>query len=671
MPSTIRWASGSLVATLAVLVLALEVGHGAPAPVPAGIPDPGSFTGWGLPITKVVTDTAAIMCSGFLLTAVFLLPSSGTDLQGLAVRAVGVARRVALVWAIATVALFFLTVSDIFAVPLSRLSWPLVNGFPRQTGLGRALVAQAVIAVIVVVVGRWTVRVSTVAMLLGLALGGLVPQALTGHSAASGSHDLAVVSLLLHLVAASLWVGGLVGLGWVALRGSRRLPAAVLRFSELAVWCVAVLAVSGVVNAATRIGSWHAIDTGYGLLVGGKALAITVLALFGWAHRRRTVPLLSEALGAAADSEAGAVARRAFLRLAALELVIMSATIALAVALSRTPTPVPDNLYEGQAQELLGEKMPPPPTLAHLLIGWTPSGVGLAIVGLGVALYVQGLVVLRRRGDAWPVGRTIAWFLGMAIIAWSTFGGLGRYSHVLFSAHMVSHMLLSMVAPIFLVLAAPTTLALRTLPGPRQPGEIAPRQLLIAFLHSRFLKLLANPLVTAGLFVGSLYGLYFSGLFDTAMNNHLGHGAMQLHFLAVGCLYYYVIIGVDPSPYRLPPLVRFGMLMITIPFHAFFAIAVMSSNTVLGGAYFTAIHRPFRTDLLADQYLGGGITWAMGEIPLVLVMGALFVQWIKSDHRDAARFDRSESASSDRDLEEYNAYLAALSTHAGRPSNRR
>ena len=88
---------------------------------------------------------------------------------------------------------------------------------------------------------------------------------------------------------------------------------------------------------------------------------------------------------------------------------------------------------------------------------------------------MKGLLVLRRRGDAWPVGRTISWMVGLVLIAWAGIGGLAQYSHVLFSAHMVSHMVLSMIAPIFLVLAAPVTLALRTLPGPRQPGEVSPR----------------------------------------------------------------------------------------------------------------------------------------------------------------------------------------------------
>ena len=288
------------------------------------------------------------------------------------------------------------------------------------------------------------------------------------------------------------------------------------------------------------------------------------------------------------------------------------------------------------------------------------------MVGLGLALYVKGLLVLRRRGDAWPMGRTVSWMIGLALIAWAGIGGLSQYAHVLFSAHMVSHMVLSMVAPIFLVLAAPVTLALRTLPGPRQPGEVSPRGLVVAFLHSRFARVVTHPLVGPVLFVGSLFALYFSPAFGYLMDSHWGHAAMQLHFIAVGTLFFYVLVGVDPSPRSLPPLVRFGLLLVTIPFHAFFSIAVMSSSTVIAESYWNAIDRPFRTDLLADQYLGGGISWAMGEVPLVLVLGALFVQWIRSDRRESLRLDRAADRDDDAALEAYNAYLRDLAEHGRR-----
>jgi cytochrome c oxidase assembly factor CtaG len=256
---------------------------------------------------------------------------------------------------------------------------------------------------------------------------------------------------------------------------------------------------------------------------------------------------------------------------------------------------------------------------------------------------------------------------------------------VLFSLHMVAHMTLSMVAPIGLVLGGPITLALRALPGRRTPKELGLRQLLQMALHSRVVRVLSHPLVAAGLFVGSLYALYFTSLFSRLMDNHLGHVLMEFHFITVGCLFFWVLIGVDPTPRRLHPLARTGLLLLVMPFHAFFAIAIMNTDTVLARSYFETLHRPYSSNLLADQSLGGGISWALGEVPIVLVMAAIFTQWVRSDFRDARRADREAARADQRaaqqraeqavrgdapgadvdapqdDLARYNAYLARLS----------
>ncbi|MDX6232388.1 MAG: hypothetical protein QOH68_1372 [Nocardioidaceae bacterium] len=632
-----------------VLVLCLEAGGGAPQPGVPNIPSPGEFVGWAVPFTKLLNDVSAVVVIGFLAAAVFLLPSTQNEVEGLSVQAVRIAARWAIVWSAGSVFYFFVKVADTFAKPFSGLSEAFITGY-ADTSEGRAILLQALAAGLVAIAARWTLGTRPLAAILGLALAAMAPIALTGHTASSGSHDLATTSLLLHLVGVTLWVGGLAALGWVALRGSKRLEPAILRFSSLAVWAFVIIGASGTINASVRLGSiGEVFGSAYGRLVVLKVAALAGLGVLGYLQRRRIVQQGS-----------------GFLRLALTELFIMSATVGLAVALSRTPTPVGNNVLNTPVEELLGGPVPAAPTVMRLLWGWSGNGVGLAIVCLGTALYLRGVWAMRQRGDAWPVGRTVSWLLGMVIIAWATFGGLGVYSHVLFSAHMASHMLLSMVAPIFLVLGAPMTLALRTLPGPRQPGEVSPRSMLLAFLHSRFSRFFTHPLIGPVLFVGSLYGLYFSGAFESLMGNHWGHAIMELHFLAVGTLFYYVLIGIDPAPRAIPPLVRFGMLLVTVPFHAFFAVAVMSSNTVFAGDYWRSIDRPYRTDLLADQYLGGGMAWAMGEIPLILVMGAILVQWFRSDAREAKRFDRSESRTGDEQLEAYNARLRDLAEHGKR-----
>lgn len=650
MTRTTRDALTAFAVGVLSVIAFLQIGGGAPQAAPVGIPDPGVFVGWALPLVKLLSDASAVLTIGMLLLAVFLLASQGTEVEGLSVQATRIASRWAWAWATASIALYVLTVSDIFAARLSELTPRLIWSLFIDSSTGQAIVLQIIGAAVVAIAAGWTTSVRALAIVLGLAVATTAPITLTGHAASAGSHTLATTSLMLHVVGVTLWVGGLAALGWVALRGSKRLPAGIERFSHLAVWAYVLVGVSGVVNASVRVTSLSDLfGSHYGALIMAKTAALVLLGVFGWAQRRRII--------------AGG---GGFLRLAITEVLVMAGTIGLGVALSRTPTPLGDEVLTTPAEELLGGPMPAPPSTIHLIFGWSASGTGLAIVGLGLAFYLYGVWIMRRRGDGWPVGRTISWIVGMIVIAWSTFGGLGEYSHALFSAHMGSHMMLSMVAPILLVLAAPMTLALRTLPGPRQPGEISPRALLLGFLHSRFSRFMTHPLVGPLLFTGSLYGLYFSPAFEWLMANHSGHALMNIHFIGVGVLYYYVLIGVDPSPRVFQPLIRFGLLLVTIPFHAFFAIGIMSSEKVIAGDYYRELDRPFATDLLADQYLGGGIAWAMGEVPLVLVMAAIFVQWIRSDTREARRYDRQAVRDEDAALDAYNAHLEDLASHGKR-----
>ena len=643
----IRWTIAAILLVGGVFYIAMQYGHAAPEAAPDAIAAPGLLTGWGLPVSRVVADVAGFATIGFLLAAAFLLPAPSGGAQGHSATAVRRASQTASILAVAVVVELALSVSDFFASPVIGLTYAEVSSFLLDTDAGRALLIQAVMAIAVAVVTRWVLGVLSLTAVLGLAVLTLVPPVLTGHSASSGSHMLAVASLLLHVVGAALWVGGLLALGWVARLGSKRLAAGVRRYSALAAWCIAIVGLSGVVNASVRIESvGQVLSTGYGNLVLAKVLALAGLGAFGLCHRRWIIPRLEEA------TRGG----RLFLNLAAAEILVMLATVGLAVALSRTPPPVPDDLYTDRVTELLGEPMPSAPTVERLLWSFSPNGVGLTVVTLGAALYIAGLVIMRRRGDSWPVGRTISWFVGIGIIAWATFGGLGAYAHVLFSAHMVSHMLLSMVAPIFLVLAAPVTLALRTLPGPRQPGEVSPRQILTSVIHSRPAMVLTHPVVATVLFIGSLYALYFSSLFELMMKTHTGHALMELHFLGVGFLFYYVIVGVDPAARRIPPLARFAVLLVSVPFHAFFSVTIMSSSDILAESYWKSLNRPYQTDLLVDQNLGGSVSWVMGELPLLIVMAALFVQWFRVDRRERQRFDRG----GDEALEEYNAYLSSL-----------
>ena len=276
---------------------------------------------------------------------------------------------------------------------------------------------------------------------------------------------------------------------------------------------------------------------------------------------------------------------------------------------------------------------------------------------LMLVLYGAGVVRLRRRGDAWPVGRTIAWVLGTVTVALVTCTRLDAYGMQLLSAHMMQHMVLSMLSPIILLMGAPITLALRALPAAQ--GPFSPRDLLVKLLHSRYVKVVSHPAFTIPLFIASLYGLYFTPLFDFLMRSTAGHTLMMAHFLGVGLLFFWPIMGVDPGPHRPGHLLRMLELFIGMPFHAFFGIAVMMAS----GLMVTSFAHPvasLHANPLSDQHLAGGLAWAFSEIPTFIVLISLTFQWAKSEERVSRRKDRTADRDGDSELNAYNAYLASL-----------
>lgn len=307
-----------------------------------------------------------------------------------------------------------------------------------------------------------------------------------------------------------------------------------------------------------------------------------------------------------------------------------------------------------------------PPDVGRLL-AWHPQPVPVVplLCLLGAALYAWGVWRLHRRGVSWPVGRTVSWVVGLVLILLVTATGTGGYGMQLFSVHMVQHMILSMVAPIPLLLGAPITLALRTMPTSRGRAG-APRRQLLAFLHSRFAVVVSSPLFSIPVFLFSLYGLYFTPIFDWMMSGFVGHEVMLIHFVLVGLLLFWPILAVDPSPHRQPAVLRIIELFITAPFHAFFGIAVMMSSSLIA-AYFANPPMAWHTDVMADQKIGGAIAWGFSEIPTLLVVLAIAVLWSRSSDREAKRFDRAEdraeATGSDSELQSYNAYLAGLRHH--------
>ncbi|MEZ5117805.1 MAG: cytochrome c oxidase assembly protein [Candidatus Nanopelagicales bacterium] len=639
------------VVAVATLVASMVLAGSAYEPPAPGLPDPGAGVGWGLPVVLLGGVVAGVLTCGWLLGAAFLDPQGAKGVVSPVGRADLVrAAWASAVWAVLAVAAFFLTLADILGVPLSQaLSPDLVQTYAWELPQTQAYALVALVAVVVAVGAALTATVGTAAAWLLLALIGLATPSFAGHGSGLGDHALALTAGLAHVVASALWVGGLVALALHAWRRDPGMVRSARAFSRVAMVAVTVLALSGLANAYTRMDSpTELLTTDYGRLVLAKIVLLGVLLVLAARMRARILPGLE-----------GPGGRLAFAKLALVEITLMAAAIGVAVAMSRTAFPRVEESLPSYAETLLGYPFPPEPTIARVALGWIFDPFFLTASLVAAGLYVYGVARLRARGDRWPWGRTVAWLLGIGTVIWSTSAGIAVYAPASFSMHMLQHMTLSMVSPILLVLGAPTTLALRAI-RPAPPGQRGPREWIVWALHTPFTKFITHPLWVLFVYTVGLYGLYFTPMFATLMGTHLGHVLMQVHFLAAGYLFYWVVIGVDPTPRRLPHWARLLLLLASIVIHSFFAVPIMMSEVPLAVEWYGVVQPPWITDLVAETNVGGGIAWGFGEVPSLIVLVALSVQWARSDEREARRHDRKADRDGDADLKAYNAHLAAL-----------
>lgn len=650
MPTRQRWSPlgvGAVVAVPVALVVATLSG----ALTPLALGDPGPVVRLGLPVLRVLHDLAAASTIGLLLVAAFLAPEA-RDTQ----RRAGAARAAALtavVWTCCAVAGLLLTfAAGSGLAPGHPQFWQVLAASLWPLELTRLLLIGAALAALVVPAAALARTRAALAWTFLLALAALVPLSLGGHANGTLGHEQAMTGLLVHLVAMSLWVGGLTALVLLRPVLGAALDVTVRRFSPVALGSYVALAGSGVLFALVRLDSLDDLTSRYGAVLAAKVAALVTLGWFGWRHRSR---LLAGGLGSG----------RAFTRFALAEIALMGAALGLSVALARTPPPetAPGDVTD-RALALTGYPSPGPYTAQAWLTTFEPFWVFLIAAAVAVGLYLAGVRRLRRRGDSWPVGRTVVWVLGWALLVYATSGAPGVYGRVMFSMHMAMHMTLMMAVPILLVPAAPITLALRALPA-RRDRTLGPREVVLGVAHARWVQVLANPVVAAVIFFGSLVGFYWTDAFELALSTHPGHVLMVTHFALTGYLFVSSLIGVDPGPPKWPAPLRLMVLFTTLAGHAFFGLAMMSGSWLLAPGFFKALAVPWVPDLLADQQLGGTIAWGVGEIPTLLLALLVTRDWMRRDEREAARSDRRAERDDDAELAAYNARLQKLASGSG------
>lgn len=629
-----------LVAGLLGMGVALYVGGAANETLFA---DPGVVARWGTPVSKFVVSASMALVIGGLAVRLFALP------DGSAARAVTtLTLGAAVTWSLAMVGYTFFTFLTVYGAPATfdagfdaSLQYFLVD-----TELGRLLIIitamVAVVTLLAILARSWFGSAATFLLAVAVAW----PFAEMSHSGGTADHGIAVSALVLHLVFVSMWTGGIVAAVVAMAAGAARVTV-LHRYSSIALLSIAIVAITGVASAVVRIGSWEQVLSEYGIIVLLKTVVTVVLAVLGARWRKSILPTINTARGVTVFAMA--------------ETALLLFVVGLATGLGRTEPPVSIELTGDltAAEILTGRPVPEPWTWETAFTEWRIDLIWGLFAVFTTIFYVWGALRLRRRGDSWPLSRSIHWVWAMGILVYSTSGGVALYGEYLFSAHMIEHMLLTMLVPVGIVLSAPVTLVARAIEV-RKDGSRGMREWFLGIVHSRWVGLVGHPLVSTVVFALSLMVFYYSPLLSWATTTHLGHQWMVLHFLTSGYLFVQALIGVDPSPHRTAYPIRLILLMATMGFHAFFGLSLMTATGLLLPEWFGAMGRTWGDSPIIDQQNGGGIAWGIGELPTLILSGLVILSWIRSDERDAKRLDRQAARDGDAELEAYNAMLGTI-----------
>ncbi len=653
-----------LVVGVLAAVVGLAYGGGA---APLELIDPGAAVRWGLPLSMFALRISSSLMLGALLLQAFAIPLR----HPVSDRLSAIAGGAAVVWVVASAATAFFTFLAVYVEPVSlddRFG-RLLMFFFAQTEIGQAWLWSTVfvgVASVVVIVARSYPTIFLTGLLGVMALWPLAEQ---GHAAGTEAHNQAVMASFLHSVFVAFWIGGLLALAmvWRMVSSDRKLLSTTLtRYSTIALVSALVVAASGLMNAWVRVGSVSGLASEYGVLVMVKMALLTILIGFGVVYRAWLIRRFT----ASSDSSSQTVLGGVF----AGELAIMGLAVGMAVALARTPTPVPDipafeRFGATPAEILTGKPLPPEYDWTKLFTVWEVD-VLWALIGLfTIAFYLQGARRLAQRGDKWPVGRTISFVSGMVLLIFATSSGMAVYGMYLFSVHMMGHMLLSMAIPVLLVLGGPVTLAARAIEA-RSDGSWGSREWVMNTVHSKYVETLGHPLIAAPLFAFSLIVFYYSPIFEWALADHLGHHWMVFHFVASGYIFAQMLVGVDPQPHRPVYPIRLIVVLATMAFHAFFGLSLIMGTGLLAPEWYGAMGREWGADPLSDQQTGGEIAWSLGEIPTLALAILIAIGWSREGDRESKRLDRQADRDDNKALREYNDMLQARAEADNRPSRR-
>jgi len=645
-------ARAALIAAAAAGALLVWVVAGviAGSPTLPGRPQADPFTIHLSALGDYAARLAAALTLGALTGAVaFLRPAPGATLDAPARRLTRLAAHAGQWWLWAAVLLTCANSAYVNGVPIGLTLRPDAWwAFQSSTPSGLAWVLSAVVAAAAVMVAFAARSLAAPALALLAGALALAFVAVTGTVTVGANHDWATDAAIwqtlasVPLVAACaavllLWDApgpGLAGAASGPGAGARR---RVHRYHRLVPWLVAPAALGLAVVAWQQLAGRSPLESPYGLVALAQGGVLAAL-LVSWAAR--------------------ALGRRFSLGSVVRDGVLLVAWLALASAENHLPSPrflVPQSIQINY----LGYEMPTPVDAARLLGPGRPNWLWVGLSLLALAAYAAAVLRLRRRGGRWPAGRSIAWASGWALMLYLATSGFWEYSTAVYSWHMFVHMTVNMLVPVLCVLGGPATL-LREASLDRGADLPGPREVVAAITaHRPFARVFSPPVLWLN-YVGSLFLIYYTPLFPWLMRYHWAHQLMLLYFMATGYAFFNLIVGVDRALADLPHLVRLAMVISIMPFHALFAVGIMSSQNLIGADFYQTIAIAWVPDLMADQNIAGQITWILGEIPLFIVMVALAAQWFAHDKAENRRFDTAADTGADQSLDAYNDMLAEL-----------
>ena len=629
-----------LATVIAISVIVWAVGHDFAQPRLPGRSESDFTTNAMAGIVRLLVWVFGMLTLGLLAMAAFGRSESHHhqhDQDPRARRLTAAARPLSLMWfLVSAIGIVVVTAAD------SRLPYGYVlsdiGTHLRATQTAQLWLLQTILVFVASIILGFSRSIGGIVAAGYLGILALLPHTVVGIVSVGADHDYATDAMVLLTLAASVWWP----LAAATLFGPAELasPEALRRFRRVSTPAALIV----------LVGTW---------VVGWQALAGTSMTAGGFGLVRLALLVIAGVL--AVLSVARMATRSDALTRASLpvDLVLGAVSIGLWVA-SEAIAPPRYRIPQDTQTNYLGYTIDTPPTLELLMAPGRPSLLLVVMAVVAIVGYLGAVVILFRRGDRWPWHRTVLWVVGWVVMLGVTATGLWKYAAASFSLHMLVHMTSNMIGPVLIVMGAPITLALRMLPGRDSTGARGTRDLLNAILGWKPLEYFLHPLAVWFYFVSAFYLLYFTPLFGTLMRYHWGHQLMTLHFLIIGMLFYGLCVGEDRPPKPLPHVGKLGFLFAAMPFHAFFAVTIMSTPRVLGGDFYKSIAASWVDDLMADQHMGGSITWATGEIPMLMVIVFLFFQWQRSERKETVRSDRAMDSGLDDSFDAYNEMLARI-----------